>query len=70
MDHYERWKKITEEQAQRNAEAIVNDLMTNGQGDKATRLVLVDDAYVPIKDLGGWSREALIRRITKILVGG
>jgi hypothetical protein len=42
------------------ASAIVDDLMTNGRGQKAVRLVLeLSDET----DGGGWSREALVSRI-------
>ena len=47
------------------AESIVDDLMTNGNGDKADRLVLeLPDG----RDGGGWSRSAAIDRVAKILI--
>ena len=45
-------------------EQVVDDLMTSGNGDKATRLVLsLEDG----RDGGGWARRALQDRIRKTL---
>ena len=48
------------------AEKIASDLMTNGNGDTANRLVLES---VDGKDLGGWSMTGIILRIAKHLTG-
>ncbi len=42
-------------------EQIVDGLLVNGSGQKADRLVLMQDA--PKRDLGGWCRAALYDRI-------
>jgi hypothetical protein len=50
------------------AEAIADALMTNGFGDVADRLVMVGPlAGVPDRDLGGWSRRAVIAQVVKVL---
>ena len=46
------------------ATRIADDLLTNGFNEKVNRLVMMDDTG---KDFGGWSREALIQRISKHL---
>jgi hypothetical protein len=56
---------LNDETAHRFARSIVKDLLTNGNGDHGKRLVILDG----IKDLGGWSEDALIGRITKHLTG-
>lgn len=38
-------------------------LFTNGNGDVATRLVLVDDDSMLNVDLGGWCKESVVREI-------
>ena len=45
------------------ARSIVDDIMKNGNKEIATRLLLIKDNHVGYKDLGGWSRAALIDRI-------
>ena len=47
-------------------ETFVEKLFTNGQGEKADRLVLADDGP-PKKDLGGWCRGAIVNRIEEFL---
>jgi hypothetical protein len=48
------------------AQAIADDLFTNGEGKHATRLLLVVDR--PLKlDLGGWSKTAVVDRIVRVL---
>lgn len=46
------------------ARRITLDLFTNGQGDKAERLVMLD---ADGKDLGGWSPLGMASRIAGIL---
>ena len=46
---------------------IVDDLFTNGQGERADRLVLVIDNGRPPRDIGGWGRGAMHDRILKHL---
>lgn len=48
----------------RIAAAIAKDLFTNGIGERSSRLVGLDDAG---RDLGGWSEEAVVRRIEVLL---
>jgi hypothetical protein len=48
------------------AEQIARDLFTNGQGERAERLVLTVDGP-PAKNLGGWSEAAVIERIEQML---
>lgn len=43
-------------------DAILDCLFTNGAGQRASRLVLVDEDN---KDLGGWCREAVRSAITQ-----
>ena len=47
------------------AEQIVDDIMQNGQGDRAERLVLMLPGDV---DGGGWSRDPLVDRVQKMLI--
>lgn len=51
------------------AEAIVDDLFVNGQGQQASRLVLTADAPFRM-DLGGWGRGAACDVIERALVKG
>lgn len=44
------------------AEEIAADLFTNGNGDRAGRLVLTIDGP-PRRDLGGWGQKAMADRI-------
>lgn len=46
------------------SEKIVDDLFVNGQGQEAERLVLMS---CDRKDLGGWSRRAVVDRIVQAL---
>jgi hypothetical protein len=46
------------------AEQIADDLFTNGEGKPADRLVLTVNGR---RDLGGWSRGAVIDRVVAIL---
>jgi hypothetical protein len=55
------------------AESIASDLFTNGQGERARRLVLESEAGGAGRshDLGGWSEDAvrgLIRRRLRLYV--
>ena len=47
------------------AEQIADDLFTNGDGKRADRLVLTADGP-PRRDLGGWSRRAVMDRVAAI----
>ena len=53
------------------ARQIADNLFENGQGQRATRLVLVidqhDDRRVPYLNIGGWCKQAVVDRITSIL---
>jgi hypothetical protein len=52
----------------KRAERFVDDLMTNGAGEKAHRLVLTRDMDNRISyDLGGWGRRPLVDKITALL---
>jgi hypothetical protein len=52
------------ESLDRQIEEAVDRLLTNGRGDKATRLVLIDDDSEPgWMDLGGWGRDSLRRHL-------
>lgn len=55
---------MTDQQIKRLAEAIAADLFTNGSGDHADRLVMIDGAG---RNLGGWSERAMANRIAKML---
>lgn len=48
------------------AERIARDLFTNGQGEHAERLVLIDANG---RDLGGWCEQAVVDRIEGALRG-
>lgn len=55
-----------------SAEALVDDLFTNGNGDKADRLVLWRDTVPEIRygascTLGGWSRGPVLDRVEAAL---
>ncbi len=53
------------------AKNIARYLFTNGNGDKATRLVMMDEQPLrPPRNLGGWSEKAVADRIAKLLIGG
>ena len=54
------------EKAHALARLIVEDLCENGNGDKGDRLVITADGP-PSRDLGGWSRLALLHRIARVL---
>jgi len=45
------------------AERIATKLFTNGFGEQGTRLVLVDERGVSVRDLGGWCFDAVVRQI-------
>lgn len=53
------------------AEQIADDLFTNGQGDEASRLVLVQnknpDDLSEDWPIGGWCKAAVVDRITRVL---
>lgn len=49
------------------AEQIADELFVNGFGERAERLVLLDDAG---RNLGGWSKTAVVDRITACLERG
>lgn len=55
------------------AERIVEKMFTNGAGEKADRLVLVKDndrdghSREPYRDLGGYSKSALVDLVTREL---
>lgn len=58
----------------RIARRIADQLFTNGQGEKATRLILVREDHLaqarlqdPARDLGGLSRTAVEDRIIAVL---
>lgn len=53
--------------AYRLAQKIVDDLMVNGAGEKADRLVLIDQTG---RDLGGWGKVPLLHRIAAVLKPG
>ena len=57
---------MTEQELRTLAEKIARCLFTNGAREQATRLVLTDDGP-PIRDLGGWSRVAVIEQIYDVL---
>lgn len=52
-------------------DAILDRLFTNGQGERADRLVLAQDLATPdepkYKDLGGWSRAAVRQILVRAL---
>ena len=48
------------------AEQIADELFTTGDGKRADRLVLTLDGP-PRRDLGGWSRRAVLDRLAAIL---
>lgn len=48
------------------AERIARSLFTNGQGQRAQRLVLTVDGP-PLRDLGGWCERAVVDRIAEAL---
>jgi hypothetical protein len=50
------------------ARAIAADLFTNGMGDHAGRLML--ESAGDRRDMGGWSEEAMVIRIKRILDKG
>jgi hypothetical protein len=50
--------------ATRIAKQIARSLFTNGMGEKAVRLVLIDENG---RDLGGWSEQAVVTWIAKML---
>ena len=50
------------------ARMIADDLFANGAGELAERLVLTVDGP-PKRNLGGWSKAAVITRITSLLLG-
>lgn len=47
------------------AECIADDIMLNGNNEKAERIVLLLPGD---RDGGGWSRDALVARIAKMLL--
>jgi len=52
------------------ATAIVEDIFTNGAGEKADRLVMVLELEGGRRrDLGGWSRVAIQDRVARLLEG-
>ena len=51
------------------AERVADALMTNGFGEKATRLVMVEDHPSGRRDLGGWCRRAVVAGVSKVLAG-
>ena len=57
---------MTERDVEKAAQAIVDDLFMNGNGDRAERLVLTADGP-PRRDLGGWSSTAVLHRIKRLL---
>lgn len=57
---------MNEDEARRVATLIARDLFTNGGGSRADRLVLVQDGKP--QDLGGWSMQPVIDRITRTLI--
>lgn len=59
---------MTELQVRAFAVHMAQDLFTNGQDNRATRLVLLDERAVPPRNLGGWSEEAMADRIEALLV--
>ncbi len=48
------------------AKLMARDLFTNGQNERATRLVLTVDGNPP-RDLGGWNEAAVADRLLKQL---
>lgn len=54
------------DKAREIAVAVAQDLFTNGQGERADRLVMTVDG-TPKLDLGGWSMAAVIVRVEAIL---
>lgn len=53
--------------AQDRAREWLAGIYTNGFGEQATRLVLINDGP-PRRDLGGWGREVLRDRLAALLV--
>jgi hypothetical protein len=52
------------------ATAIVDDLFTNGAGEAADRLVMIQELEGGRRrDLGGWSKVAVQDRVAKLLEG-
>ena len=50
------------------AEKIVEELFTNGNGDKADRIQLCQKrAGILERDLGGWCRTAAVEAIVRVL---
>jgi hypothetical protein len=45
------------------AKKIAERLFTNGNGIRATRLVLMDESGATARDLGGWCEESAIKEI-------
>jgi hypothetical protein len=59
-------KAVNRRRRRDQAEQIARDLFTNGQGERAERLVLTVDGP-PAENLGGWSETAMIERIEQTL---
>lgn len=56
---------MTPEQARIVAAKIAEDLFTNGRGDRADRLWMMDADQV---NIGGWSEAAVEKRIADALI--
>ena len=57
---------MTAEARRKLAERIAQELFTNGQGQRAQRLVLTIDKPTP-RDLGGWAEAAVVDLIERLL---
>ncbi len=59
------WERFGEKRAAR-IEKLLKDLLTNGNGDKGTRLVIYNDNAYKYPDLGGWSPAVLREKLTAL----
>ena len=67
------FEKFGEKQAARKAKSInqmVERLLTNGQGQKGTRLIIWNDNAQKYFDLGGWGRASIQSHLESLYDSG
>lgn len=63
---FETFGKDKMEKRDKRIKRLVNNLITNGAGQKGTRLVIWNDNAQKYSDLGGWSTKVLADKIADL----